>query len=89
MHQAPEAILGGVGVALEGFGVALEKTHLFRKGGGVGAGLTKGLDLGGEAVAIGVEGFELVDGFAAFPIDGDEAGEWSGGVGAAVVQAGQ
>ncbi len=67
---------------------ALEGLGLLGEVGGVFAGTLAFADLFREAVALGLEGFELGDAVAASAVDGGEVAEEGGGVGVAGAQGG-
>ena len=80
LHQFAELVVGGGGGGFERVGLGLEVGELGGEGGGVAAFALELAEVGGELVALGLEGFGLGDGFAAARVDSGEIAEDGGGV---------
>ena len=86
LEDGLEALVCCGGVGFEFVGLGLEGSGLLGWGGCVGSGLAETCDLFGEFVALGFEGFDLGDGFAALAVDGGEVAEDCNGVHASGAQ---
>jgi hypothetical protein len=86
LEDGLEALVGCCGAGLESVDFGFEGLGLFGDGGGIGSGLSEAGDLFGELVALGFEGFDLGDGFAALAVDGGEVAENDGRVHASGAQ---